>query len=144
IKQQGSVVGISSIAGYVGLPARSGYSASKFAMQGFLDVLRVEMLKKNVHVLVACPGFTASNIRAVALNEAGLPQGDSPRDEGRMMTAEETARHICRAIEKRKRKLILSGEGRLAVWMNKWFPSIVDRSVYRKMVKEPDSPLARQ
>jgi NAD(P)-dependent dehydrogenase (short-subunit alcohol dehydrogenase family) len=79
IKTQGSVVGISSIAGFRGLPARTGYSASKFAMQGFLETLRTEMLRKDVHVLIACPGFTASNIRNAALSKDGTAQGESPR-----------------------------------------------------------------
>ncbi|MDW8288835.1 MAG: SDR family oxidoreductase, partial [Flammeovirgaceae bacterium] len=89
IAQKGSVIGISSIAGYRGLPGRIGYSASKFALQGFLEVLRTEMLYKNVHVLTVCPGFTASNIRNTALDKDGKPQGESPRNEEKMMSAEE-------------------------------------------------------
>src|ERR1019366_6162034 len=75
LKTKGSIVGVSSIAGYKGLPGRTGYSASKFAMNGFLDALRVENLKTGVHILTACPGFTASNIRNTALNKTGTPQG---------------------------------------------------------------------
>lgn len=141
IQNQGSVVGVSSIAGNVGLPGRSGYSASKFAMQGFLDTLRVEMRAKNVHVLVACPGFTASNIRKTALNKEGQSQSESPRNESKMMSSEEVAQRIYKAVQKRKRSLVLTREGKLAVFMNKWFPSFVDKSVYNKMAKEPDSPL---
>lgn len=141
IKNQGSVVGISSIAGNVGLPGRSGYSASKFAMQGFLDTIRVEMRERNVHVLVACPGFTASNIRKAALNKEGKAQGGSPRNEGKMMSSEEVAQRIYRAVQKRKRSLVLTREGKLAVFMNKWLPGVVEKSVYNKMAKEPDSPL---
>lgn len=81
LQSKGSVVGISSIAGYVGLPARTGYSASKFAMHGFLEALRTENLEKDLHVLIACPGFTASNIRNVALVADGKSQGESPRAE---------------------------------------------------------------
>ena len=69
IKNKGSIVGISSIAGYRGLPGRAGYSASKFALNGFLEVLRTEFLKRDVHVLTACPGFTASNIRKSSLDK---------------------------------------------------------------------------
>ena len=78
LKTQGSIVGVSSIAGYKGLPGRSGYSASKFAMNGFLDVLRMENLKTGVHVMTACPGFTASNIRNIALAKDGITAGREP------------------------------------------------------------------
>ena len=66
LKTKGSLVGIISVAGFLGLPGRTGYSASKFAVRGFLNTLRVENLKKGLHVLVAAPGFTASNIRKTA------------------------------------------------------------------------------
>jgi len=74
LKSKGSVVGISSTAGKKGLPGRTGYSASKFAMEGFLESLRIENLKKDLHVLVACPGFTASNIRQSSLTKDGKSQ----------------------------------------------------------------------
>lgn len=140
-KNRGSVVGISSIAGYRGLPGRTGYSASKFALNGFLEVLRTELLKTGVHVLTACPGFTASNIRRRSLTRDGTIQGESPRDEQKMMSAEECARHIYRATVKRKRTLILTAEGKLAVWLNKWWPSLADWMVYRVMAREANSPL---
>src|SRR5260221_8135655 len=101
IKNKGSVVGISSIAGFRGLPGRIGYSASKFALNGFLEVLRTEMLYRGVHVLTASPGFTSSNIRKKALTKDGSAQGESPRDEEKMMTAEECALHIYIAPVKR-------------------------------------------
>jgi short-subunit dehydrogenase len=134
-------VGISSIAGFRGLPARTGYSASKFALNGFLESLRTELLKTGVHVLTACPGFTASNIRKRSLTHDGSAQGVSPRQEEKMMTAEECAAHIYRAIVGRKRTLILTMEGKLAVFLNKWFPSLMDRMVYNAMRKEENSPI---
>ncbi len=141
IHNKGSVVGISSIAGYRGLPGRTGYSSSKFALNGFLEVLRTEMLHKGVHVLTACPGFTASNIRKRSLTRDGSSQGESPRDEGAMMTAEECARHIYKATVKRKKILILTLQGKLTVFLNKWFPGFTDNLVYRVMAKEENSPL---
>lgn len=141
IRNNGSVIGISSIAGFRGLPGRTGYSASKFALNGFLEVLRTELLKTGVHVLTACPGFTASNIRRRSLNRDGHQQGDSPRQEEKMMTAEECARHIYNATVRRKRTLILTTQGKLAVWLNKWFPSLADRMVYNVMAKEKDAPI---
>lgn len=140
-KNGGSVVGISSIAGYRGLPGRTGYSASKFALNGFLEVLRTEFLKRGVHVLTACPGFTASNIRKRSLTKDGSSQGESPRDEGSMMTAEECARHIYRATVKRKRTLILTTQGKLAVFLNKWLPALADKMVYNVMAKEANAPI---
>ncbi|MFZ4414642.1 MAG: SDR family oxidoreductase [Bacteroidales bacterium] len=140
LKEQGSIVGVSSIAGYKGLPARSGYSASKFAMQGFLDVLRIENLKKDLHVLVACPGFTATNIRKTALAKDGSQQGETPRDEDKMMSADTVAQRIIQAIIKRKRTIIMTSDGVLTVFLNKFFPALVDKLVYTHMAKEPDAP----
>jgi len=107
---------------------------------GFLETLRIENLKTGLHVLIACPGFTASNIRKTALNENGEVQGESPRDESKMMSAEEVARHIARAISGRKDRLTLTGQGKLTVWLNKFFPRFLDKQVYNHMAKEPDSP----
>ena len=140
LKNKGSVVGVSSIAGYKGLPGRTGYSASKFAMQGFLETLRIENLKTGLHVLIACPGFTASNIRNTALSKDGSMQGDSPLDEGKLMTSEEVATRIINAIEKRKDRIVMTTQGKLVVLLNKFFPKLIDKMVYNHMAKEPDSP----
>jgi short-subunit dehydrogenase len=140
LKSHGSIVGISSIAGKKGLPGRTGYSASKFAMEGFLETIRIENIKKNLHVLIACPGFTATGIRMNALTEKGIPQGDSPRQEEKMMKPDRVAYLIYKAVVNRKRDLILTGNGRLAVWLNKFFPSFSDKMVYKHMAKEADSP----
>ncbi len=141
LKNKGSIIGISSVAGYRGLPGRTGYSASKFALNGFLEVLRTEMLKKGVHVLTACPGFTTSNIRKRSLTKDGSLQGDSPRNENEMMSAEECADHIYRATVKRKKIIVLTAQGKLAVFLNKWIPGMMDRIVYNTLAKETDSPL---
>lgn len=140
-RNKGSVVGISSIAGFRGLPGRTGYSASKFALNGFLEVLRTELLKTGVHVLTACPGFTASNIRKRSLTSDGQQQGESPRREEKMMTAEECAGHIYNATVKRRRILILTTQGKLAVFLNKWLPGIADKMVYNVMAKEANAPI---
>lgn len=140
LQSKGSVVGVSSVAGYKGLPGRTGYSASKFAMHGFLEVLRIENMKKGLHVLIACPGFTASNIRNVALSGSGEQQGESPRDENKMMTAETVAAHIVRAIQRKKHRITLTSQGKITVLLNKFFPKYMDKMVYNHMAKEPDSP----
>ena len=138
---KGSVVGVISIAGYKGLPARTGYSASKFAIYGFLDTLRVEHLKEGLHVMIFAPGFTASNIRFRALTADGTPQGETPRNEEKMMSADTVARHLVNGVYKRKREVILTPIGKLTVLLNKFFPSLVDRLEYRFMKNEPNSPL---
>jgi short-subunit dehydrogenase len=140
LKSKGSVVGISSIAGKKGLPGRTGYSSSKFALEGFLETLRTENLKKGLHVLVACPGFTASNIRQTALGSDGKAQGESPRDESSMMSSEEVAARIYKAVVQRKRDLVMTTNGKLTVWLNKFFPGMMDGVVFNHMSKEPDSP----
>lgn len=142
LQQQGSIVGVISIVGHVGLPARSGYASSKFAIRGFLDTLRIEHLKDGLHVLVAAPGFTESNIRKTALTGNGTQQGGTPRNEGEMMSSEEVARRIAEAVDKRKRSLILTfKEGKLTVLLGKLFPKLLDKLTYNHMAKEPDSPL---
>ncbi len=133
---RGSIVGVSSIAGYRGLPGRTGYSASKFAMHGFLEALRTELRPTGVHVLLACPGFTASNIRQTALLADGQPQGTSPRDEAAMMTPEAVAAAILDAVRHRRRDLVLTGQGKLTVFLNRWLPALADKLVYNHFVKE--------
>ena len=128
-ERKGSIVGISSIAGYRGLPGRSGYSASKFALQGWLEAIRTELLDEGVHVMWVCPGFTASNIRNSALNEKGAAQGESPLDEGKLMTAEEVAEKILKAVRKKKRTLVLTFTGKQTVFMNRFFPAWSDKLV---------------
>lgn len=143
LASQGIIVGVSSIAGYRGLPARSAYSSSKFAMQGFLEALRTELLYTGVHVMWVSPGFTASNIRNTALSADGSAQQETPLDEGKLMSAEECAARIVTAMTKRKRTLVMTFQGKLAVWLNKLIPSFVDRQVYHMFLKEPNSPLQK-
>ena len=141
LQTKGSVVGIISVAGFLGLPGRTGYSASKFAVRGFLNTLRVENLKNGLHVLVAAPGFTASNIRKTALVADGHQQGESPRAENKMMSAERCAQIIVNGVKKRKREIVMTlVEGKISVFLSKWFPSLLDKLAYKHMAKEPDSP----
>jgi short-subunit dehydrogenase len=135
ISQKGSIVGISSTAGYRGLPGRSGYSASKFALQGWLEALRTELMHKGVHVMWVSPGFTASNIRYAILNPKREKQGETNLDDGKFTSAEECARHILRAIEKRKRTLAMTFTGKFTIFINKIFPSLADRIVHKYYFK---------
>ena len=140
-KSQGSLVGVSSVAGIHGLPARTGYSASKYALTGFLDTIRVENLKKGLHVMVACPGFTASNVRFSALTADGSAQGETPRNEAKMMSSEQVAQIIIRGVQKRKRLLLMESEGMATHFIKKISPRLLDKLFYWFMAKEPDSPL---
>ena len=140
LENKGSVVGVSSVAGFKGLPGRTGYSASKFAMQGFLESLRCENLETGLHVLIACPGYTASNIRKTALGKDGSSQKETPLDESKLMSAETVAEKIWAAVESRKKYLVLTFKGKMAVWINKWWPGLADRLAYNLIKKEPDSP----
>lgn len=144
LQTRGSLVGIISIAGHVGLPGRTGYSASKFAVRGFLDTLRIEYLKKGLHVLVVAPGFTSSEIRYSALNANGEQHGETSRDEKKMMSAEDCAEHIFNAVKKRKRSLVLTFmEGKLTVFLGKFWPSLLDKLTYNHMMKEPGAPFGQ-
>ena len=134
-KANGVIVGVSSIAGYRGLPGRSGYSASKYALNGWLEALRTELYGSGTHVMWVCPGFTSSNIRNAALNKDAKAQGESPMDEGAMMSSEECANHIFDAIHKRKRTLVLTFTGKRTVFMNKYFPSWADKLVHEFFFK---------
>jgi short-subunit dehydrogenase len=129
IERKGTIVGVSSVAGYRGLPARTGYSASKFAVNGFLESLRTELLETGVNVMWVCPGFTASNIRNAALVKDGSHQGQTPLDEHSLMTAEECAAITLYAIAKRKRTLIYTTGDKRTVWLNKLFPGLTDKLV---------------
>jgi short-subunit dehydrogenase len=139
LKTKGTIVGVSSIAGYRGLPGRTGYSASKFAMNGFLEALRTELLKTGVNVLVACPGFTTSNIRVAALSENGQAHGETSMEEGKMMRPEEVARIIVDGIAARKRTLVMTGQGKLTVWLNKLLPGLADNLVFKHFTKEKNA-----
>jgi short-subunit dehydrogenase len=134
-KANGVIVGVSSIAGYRGLPGRSGYSASKYALNGWLEALSTELYGSGTHVMWVCPGFTSSNIRNAALDKDAKAQGESPMDEGAMMRSEECAQHIIHSIAKRKRSLVLTFTGKRTVFMNKFFPAWADKLVYHFFFK---------
>ena len=141
LKSKGTLVGMSSVAGYKGLPTRSGYSASKFALEGWLEALRIENLKTGVHVLIARPGFTATNIRNTAMNATGKAQGESHKDESKSMSANDVAKHILQAIEKRSNYLLLTSNAHLIFWLNKFIPKWIDNQMFKFVAKEKDSPL---
>ncbi len=127
LESKGSIVGVISTAGYVALPGRTGYVTSKFAIRGFLETLRMEHLNDGIHVMVFAPGYTASNVRNAALLADGTPQGCSPKDESKMMTAEEVAQKLAKGLYRRKCEMILTALGFWDVWLYKRFPRLMDR-----------------
>ncbi len=135
MERKGIIVGISSIAGYRGLPGRSAYSASKYALQGWLEAVKTELLHDDVHVMWVSPGFTASNIRYAALNKDAVSQGETPLDETSLMTAAECASNILIAIRKKKRTLIMSFADKRTVFLNKFFPALADKLTYKFFFK---------
>ena len=140
LKSRGSVVGVISIAGYSALPARTGYSASKYAVRGFLDTLRIEHLKDGLNVLVFAPGYTSSNVRNAALTADGSPQGETPLEEGKLMSAEEVAARLAKALRRRRSEVILTALGKVTVLAHRLFPRLTDRLTYSYIAREAGSP----
>lgn len=127
IESRGSVVGVISVVGYAGLPGRSGYATSKFAIRGFLETLRMEHEADGLHVLVFAPGYTESNVRYAALLADGSQQKHTPKDEKNLMSAEKVAAKLAYGLSRRKREMILTALGYCDVWMYKRFPRLMDK-----------------
>jgi short-subunit dehydrogenase len=124
-----AIVNISSIAGKRGIPARSEYSASKFAVQGFSEALRAELAKDGIDVLVVCPGFTATNFSQNMIEQKALIQYDHLRG----MTPEQVAQATLKANEKGKNEIHLTFQGKMVALVSKFFPRIADRIAKRKV-----------
>jgi NAD(P)-dependent dehydrogenase (short-subunit alcohol dehydrogenase family) len=132
-KARGLLVAVSSLTGKTGVPTRTGYAASKHAMQGFFDSLRIELLGTGVDVLVVSPGFVRSGIRERVLGADGKPTGESPREEdsGATMSLEQCTRLITRAIDARDRELVMTGAAKVGMWVKLVAPGLVDRMALR-------------
>lgn len=138
--RQGLIVALSSLTGKTGVPTRSGYAASKHAMQGFFDSLRIELAASGIDVLVVSPGFVATDIRARALGPDGLPLQTSPREEGRnTMSVERCVSRIVLAMEGRDRELVMPGRARLGMWVKLIAPRVLDR-IAARAVREKVNP----
>ena len=138
-KSRGLLVAISSLTGKTGVPTRSGYSASKHAMQGFFDSVRIEIKRSGVDVLVISPGFVDTNIRAKAFDASGEAHGESRRDESKSdtMTVGECSRQMVDAIRERRRELVMTLRGKLGAMVKPFAPEIIDR-VAEKALEEKD------
>jgi short-subunit dehydrogenase len=141
IERRGSLIGVSSVAGFHGLPGRTGYSASKFAIHGFLETIRIENLRKGLHVMIIAPGFTTTDIRKRALKADGSEQGESPREEHKLMPPEYVAKWVLKGIRKKKRNKLLTWDGRLTALFQRIVPDLVDWAYYYEMSKEPKAPI---
>jgi len=126
-ESRGLIVAVASLAGLTGVPERSGYAASKHAMVGFFDSLRIELAGTGVDVTVVAPDFVVSEIHKRAIGPDGEPLGASPMMQSKIMTAGECARRIAMAMEKRQRLLLMSARGRLGRWLKLLAPSVIDR-----------------
>jgi len=143
VKTRGNIVAVSSVTGFKGLPGRTGYAASKFAMNGFFESLRMEYMNSGVHVMVACPGFTKSEIRKRALNAEGNAQGETPLDESKLMKPTDVAKEILKALAQKKRFLVQTRQGKLIFWLNKFFPATLDKIIRKEMEKEAGAPFVQ-
>jgi short-subunit dehydrogenase len=128
---RGQIVVVSSLAGLTGVPLRTGYAATKHAQIGFFDSLRVELRSTGVAVTVVAPYFVRSEIRRRALGGNGRPLDSSPAHEEEVMSAEECARQIARAMRRRQRMLVMTLKGRLGRWLKLAAPAVVDRIAER-------------
>ena len=126
-RTRGRLVAIASLAGFTGVPERSGYAASKHAMVGFFESLRIELEGSGVTVTIVAPDFVRSEIHKRATGPDGQPLGTSPMQQERIMSAEQCARLIVPAIEQRRRLVIMSARGRLGRWLKLLAPDLVDR-----------------
>lgn len=141
VASKGLLVAVSSLTGKTGVPTRTGYAASKHAMQGFFDSLRIELLETGVDVLVASPGFVDTGIRDRALGKDGKPltaDGHAAHTEKGTMSQDECVRHLVRAIDRRDRELVMTSKAKVGLWLKLLAPSLVDR-IASSAVKDKQS-----
>jgi short-subunit dehydrogenase len=134
-KTKGQIIGISSLAGKNGIPKRSGYAASKHAMVGFFDTLRIELEEYGIRVTMVYPDFVATETHKRAFGADGKPIGKSPLREKEVMTAEKCAQLIIQAAASRKRELIMTWRGKVGLWVKLIAPGLVNR-VAKKAILE--------
>lgn len=134
-KTKGQIIGISSLAGRNGIPKRSGYAASKHAMVGFFDTLRIEVAEYGISVTMIYPDFVATETRKRALGADGKPIGKSPVREDEVMPAEKCAQLIIQAAAARKRELIMTWRGKVGLWVKLIAPGVVDRVAKKAIIE---------
>lgn len=130
-RTRGRIVGVSSLTGRAGVPTRSGYAATKHAMAGFFDSLRIELADEGVTVTMVYPGFVSTGIRERAYGADGTPLRASPVREAEVMTPGECVRQIVAAMASRRRELIMTLRGKVGAWIKLVAPGVVDRIARR-------------
>lgn len=130
-RTRGQIVCVASLAGLTGVPTRTGYAASKHAMIGFFDSLRVELRGTGVAVTIVAPDFVVSEIHRRSLGPDGKPLGENPMQESKIMSTEACARMIARAMERRRRLVLGSWRGKAGRWARLVSPALVDRIAER-------------
>lgn len=134
-ESRGLIVAVASLAGLTGIPERTGYAASKHALIGFFESLRVELAGSGVDVSIVAPDFVVSEIHKRAIGPNGKPLGASPMMQSRIMTAEKCAARIARAMQRRERLVVMSARGRIGRWVKLLAPGLIDR-VAAKAIRE--------
>ncbi len=134
-KTKGRIVGISSLTGKTGVPTRSGYAASKHAMAGFFDTLRIELKNTGVSVTMIYPGFVSTEVRKRAFGADGKSLKESPLDETATMTVEKCVDLIIPAIAKRKREVVMTTKARIGLWLKLIAPGLVDNIALKAVSK---------
>jgi NAD(P)-dependent dehydrogenase (short-subunit alcohol dehydrogenase family) len=130
-KTRGRLVAVSSISGKLGVPYRTGYVASKHAVTGFFDALRIELAEHGVTVTVACPNFVATETHKRAFGADGRPLGESPVQAADVMPADAAARAILAAAAARKREIVMTSKARAGVWLRMIAPGFIDRQALK-------------
>ncbi|MEM9383536.1 MAG: SDR family oxidoreductase [Pseudomonadota bacterium] len=123
----GRLVAVASAAGMTGVPERTAYAASKHALVGFMDSLRVELRGSGVSVTVAAPDFVLTQTHRRAIGADGEALGTSPMQEGKLLTAERCAQMILAATWARKRLCLTSSRTRLGLLLKPFLPALLDR-----------------
>ena len=126
---------ISSVAGLTGIPSHAAYSASKHAMNGFFESLRIELEGTGVSVTVVAPDFVQSEIHQRSLGSDGEPSGRLLQDPQNYLSAEACAGIIVKAMAQRKRFVLTSLRGKLGRWVKLCSPGLIDR-IARKGVEK--------
>ena len=134
-EMRGRLVAVSSLTGKTGVPTRSGYGASKHAMVGFFDSLRIELTGTGVSVTISYPDFVATDVRKLALGTDGEPIMDSPVQEDKIMTVETSVNYLLHAMEKRKREDVQTPRGHLGQWIKLIAPKLIDKIALRAITK---------
>jgi short-subunit dehydrogenase len=135
-KASGRIVNVSSLGGVMAIPFNTSYIASKFAVNGFSDSLRMELTKAGVSVTVICPYWVVTEFHQRYLDRNGKPKGPSGRAiyTDKTMTANRCAQIILKAARRRKRE-VLMGPGRMGVWLKLIAPNLVDKMVVEAVLR---------